>query len=200
MGSINPMLVSRLLKWARQFPQIQFYFTVKVAPVDRARNQIVELFLKQRVDGEPLTHLLMIDSDTIPPEDAVTKLLSHDKDIVSGLTPILSFNEETRTWETYDNCFVEAERDEAGKIVKTFIAARNTGLKEVFRCGASCILIKREVFEKLTKPYFVFVTNPENTAHVRSEDINFCDEARKAGFSIFADTDVACTHHKDVTI
>lgn len=202
MGSIHSLLVSRLLRWSREFPhnQVHFYFTQKVAPVDRARNQIVEFFLTKQGNGKPFTHLLMIDSDTIPPEDVVSRLLSHGKDITSGLTPILSFNSDEQSWETYDNCFVEAERDETGKIVKTFIAARHTGLQEVFRCGASCILIKREVFEKLEKPYFRFITNEDNTSHVRSEDINFCDEARKAGFSIFADTEVACSHEKAVMI
>lgn len=201
-GSIHPILASRLIKWGSQLPEgnINFYFTYKVAPVDRARNQIVDFFLKTKVGGEPLTHILMVDADTIPPVEALDRLLSHDKDIISGVTPILSFNKKEQALETYDNCFSHVDRDESGKIVKTHVVRRNTGLQELFRCGASCILIKREVFEKLPVPYFLFVPNDDNTEHVRSEDIYFCDQAREAGFKIFCDTDVVCNHDKSVML
>lgn len=204
MGSIHPMLVSRLIKWGTQFPEghINFYFTHKIAPVDRARNQIVDFFLKTRIgkDQAPLTHLMMIDADTIPPMDALDRLLSHDKDIISGLTPILSFNQKEDAYQTYDNCFSHADRDDSGKIITTHITRRHTGVQEIFRCGASCLLIKREVFEKLSVPYFQFVSNENNTEHIRSEDIDFCDRAKEAGFQIFADTDVVCGHDKSVML
>lgn len=204
MGDMHPLLVSRLLKWAREFPQgqVHFYFTFKVTPVDRARNQIVEFFLNQRLGEkqEAFTHLLMIDADTVPPDNAVSKLLSHDKDIISALTPILRYNDENKSWEVYDNCFIAADRDENGKIIQTHIAQRDTGLQQIFRCGTACILIKREVFDRLSHPYFRFITNEEGTKHTRSEDINFCDMARNRGFDIWADTSVYCGHHKDLMI
>lgn len=62
------------------------------------------------------------------------------------------------------------------------------------------MLIKREVFEKLSVPYFQFVSNENNTEHIRSEDIDFCDRAKEAGFQIFADTDVVCGHDKSVML
>lgn len=202
MGSVHPLLVSRLLRWAREYPeQVHFYFTFKVAPVDRARNQIVDYFLKTKVrNGMPLTHLLFIDSDTIPPEDAIKRLLSHDKDIVTGLTPILRYEEKEGDWDVYDNCFTSVEKDENGKTIKTHIAQRGTGLQEVFRCGGSCLLIKREVFEKLKVPYFRFLSNEDGTSHTRSEDIYFCDSARAANINIYADTEVACRHYKDIML
>ncbi len=197
MGSIHPILASRLIAWGQKYgEQVSFYFTFKVAPVDRARNQIVEFFLRSERE---FTHLLMIDSDTIPPVDAVDRLLSHKQPIVTGLTPILSYSEKGG-WESYDNAFVEREKDGAGKVTKTHIAARNTGLQEVFRCGASCLLIERSVFDALVPPYFVFETNPENTAHVRSEDIQFCDRVREKGFAIQADTDVVAQHYKNIML
>lgn len=200
MGSMHPMLVSRLIQWGKD-ARVNFYFTFKVAPVDRARNQIVEFFLTQRSkDGEPFTHLLMIDSDTIPPEDALTRLFSHGKPVVTGLTPILSYNTNGGGWETYDNAFVEVEKDKEGKVIKTHIAGRNTGLQEVFRCGASCLLIERSVIEGLDQPYFRFVPNEANTSHVRSEDIDFCDRVRAAGIQIYADTDVIAQHYKDIML
>lgn len=202
MGSVHPILVSRLIQWGKGLPSVNvsFYFTFKVAPVDRARNQIVEYFLASKTsDGEPFTHLLMIDSDTIPPVDAVSKLLSHGLPVVTGLTPILSYAEEGG-WQSYDNAFVEVERGADGKVIKTHIAERGTGLKEIFRCGASCLLVSRSVFENLDRPFFKFVSNEDNTSHVRSEDIDFCDRVRERNYMIFADTDVVCQHYKDIML
>ena len=196
MGSLHPILASRLILWGQRYgEQISFYFTFKVAPVDRARNQIAEFFLSSE---RQFTHLLMVDSDTIPPEDAVDRLLAHDKPVVTGLTPILSYRDDG--YESYDNAFVEVEKDETGKVTKTHIAGRNTGLQEIFRCGAACLLIERGVLEGLDRPFFRFVTNPENTQHVRSEDIDFCDRVRARACRIYADTDVVCGHYKDIML
>lgn len=201
MGSINTNLVARLLKWKHSIPayQLHFYFSVNVAPVDRARNQIVDVFLKTKtLDGSPLTHLLMIDSDTIPEDDAIERLLSHGKPVVSGLTPIINFDEKTKQWETFDNCFIEVVTDENGE-TRTNIPERHTGLHKIIRCGGSCLLIDRKVFEKLSKPYFLFDHNEDNTSHKRSEDIYFCDKVREA-FDIYADTDVTCAHEKKIVV
>jgi GT2 family glycosyltransferase len=199
IGGIHPILVSRLLLWANRLPadRIHFYFPYKVAPVDRARNQAVRFFLTAKPAGKELTHMLFIDSDTIPPVNAIDRFFEADKHIVSGLTPIVSYDEKGIP-QTYDNCFVARETDEAGKFVRTHVAKRHTGLKEVFRCGASCMLIAREVFEKLDTPHYRFVPNESNTEHVRSEDIDFCDRVRALGFRIYADTDVICQHSKEV--
>lgn len=201
MGSVHSILVSRLIQWGKGLPRVNvsFYFTFKVAPVDRARNQIVEYFRASKTsDGEPFTHLLMIDSDTIPPVDAVERLLSHEQPVVTGLTPILSYKDDG--YETYDNAFVEVERDANGKVIKTHVAERGSGLQEVFRCGAACLLIHRSVLDQLDTPYFRFVTNEANTQHTRSEDIDFCDRVRAREWRIFADTDVICQHYKDIML
>lgn len=203
MGSVHAMLAARLALWCSQYPKqiAGIHFTQKVAPVDRARNQIVEFFLGKRF-GEHgdrgFTHLLMIDSDTIPPADALVRLLSHDRPIVSGLTPIISYHQE-KGWETFDNCFQRVEHDENGE-PRVHLAQRRTGLQPIYRCGAACLLIEREVFKKIGRPHFRFVPNEDNTLHVRSEDIDFCDRVREAGYTIYADTDVICQHEKPVML
>lgn len=195
MGSIHPTLVARLLYWQSSMPAgtVSFYFSDHVSPVCRARNQIAEKFLN--TPNANFTHLFFIDSDTIPPADALTRLLSHDKDVVSGLTPIPKFNDDDLSWFTIDNCFIKPEStDEPG----TYVPERRTGLHKIFRCGTSCLLIKRKVFEALKKPYFVFDYNDDHTMHTRSEDIRFCDNAIAAGFEIYADTEVVCGHLKPI--
>jgi len=193
MGTIHPLLVQRLIGWGRKYKDdtISFYFTYYVSPVDRARNQIAHFFLEK-----DFTHLLTIDSDTIPPEDAIDRLLSHDKDVVSGLTPILRFA-ETNDWEMYDNCFAQLEQASDGP--RTHIVQRHTGLHKIFRCGGSCMLIKRRVFEGLAKPYFKFIPTDDGLSHTKSEDIYFSENVVKGGFELYADSEVICTHHKTIS-
>lgn len=199
MGSMHPNLVALLIQWCQRYPkdQLSFYFAFRVAPVDRARNQIAEQFLKASPD-RPFTHLFFIDDDTVPPLDALEKLLAHDKDIVSGLVPIPKFKDDGE-WYIIDNCFVAREKDDSGE-VKTYLPPRDSGLHKIFRCGTACLLIKRNVFEALEKPYFIFDYNPDHTIHTRSEDIRFCDNAIAAGFEIYADTSVQCGHEKSLLI
>lgn len=87
----------------------------------------------------------------MPPEDAVESLFSHERAITTALTPIVTYNEKNGL-QAYDNCFIARETDTNGKVLKTHIAERRSGLKEVFRCGASCILNAREVIEKIDRP------------------------------------------------
>jgi len=138
MGDVCAPLSTVLIKWAKKFTggHLGFYLTFKVAPVDRARNEIVKFMMQDRTDkktGQPLlpfTHLFFIDSDTIPPHDALEQLLKHDKDITSGLTPILHYDRDELKWGTLDNCFSHQDVDENGKVVKTHAVERNTGLKK----------------------------------------------------------------------
>lgn len=207
MGSMEATLVSTIIRWVRRSvkDQLAFYFTFKVQPVERARNEIVKYFLNQRQTKgggpiAPFTHLLFVDSDTIPPVDALEKLMAHDKDIISGITPILHYDKERKSWGTMDNCFIKYTRDVEGKIIKTHAVERDTGLQKIEKCGGSCLLIKREVFDKLEKPYFRFLFNEDGTEPVKSEDLYFCEKAKEAGFDVWCDTSVICNHHKSVVL
>ena len=201
LGSVHTELVARLLYWQTQFPPntIGFHLGFNVAPVDRARNTIVQNFLAAKLNGQPLTHLLMVDSDTVPQPDAPQRLLAHDVDVVSGMTPIANRNKETGELQFYDNCFETTETDSDGKVIKTNVAQRHTGLRQILRCGGSCLLVKRHVLESLTPPWFQFELKDNGTQHSRSEDIYFCDMVKDNGFDLYADTDVLCQHNKQLS-
>src|SRR5262245_51915746 len=49
-------------------------------PFDNARNHACEVCL-----GEGFENLFFLDSDVIPPHDAVLRLLAHNKPFISGL-------------------------------------------------------------------------------------------------------------------
>lgn len=183
MGNIHTLLAVVIASWIADahnhgFMNLSIYATLKVQPVDNARNHLVEEFLKEPTN----THLLFIDADTIPPQDALYRLLAHDLPVVSGITPIIemtALREPYRKWNAVDQDDKHVEP--------------NTGLIEVKGVGASFILIRREVFEQLDKPYYKFVYEEED---VISEDIYFTSKCIEKGIKTFADTSIICNHEK----
>jgi GT2 family glycosyltransferase len=132
------------------------------------RNELTEHALKTDA-----THFLWLDGDEIFPQNMVQELLKHDKDIVGAWTVIRQ--------DGKPNVYKMV-----GKYKHTPIMGE--GLKEVDRLGFGSILIKREVFEKLKRPWFSF------DKHHHTEDLYFCDKAREAGFKIYNDFNLRCLH------
>jgi hypothetical protein len=187
MASIHTMLLVTITAWmAEAFNggayNLSIYPTVCVQPVDNARNDIVKAFLES-----DCTHLLFIDADTIPPLDTITKLLAHNLPIVSAITPIIEMDavgNPYRKWNAVDM------NDDHMK--------PNTGLNECKGVGASCILIKREVFEKMTPPYYRFTYSDDTgKSVVVGEDIYFTINAISKGIKTYADTSILCQHYKN---
>lgn len=65
------------------------------------------------------------------------------------------------------------------------------GLVKVKTCGSAGMLIRREVFDFVDRPWFE--AGRAGTAVV-GEDLNFCDKARAAGFDIHLDLDLPLGH------
>lgn len=189
MGSVHTMLTIQLTRWAIESFQSNLYSlgvwpTIGVQPVDNARNSIVQTMLES-----DYTHLLWIDSDTLPPPDTILKMLSHDTDIVSGLTPIIDYSEETQDWYTKPNCV-----DMNDHKIKP-----NTGVHKIKGAGGSCIMVKREVYEKLgNTPYRFIYKDDSGKDTVVSEDIGFIIKAIGAGFEPICDSSIVCQHHKPI--
>ncbi len=193
MGSIHTLLLVVISSWIAEAAttgdyNLSLYPTLGVQPVDKARNHIVDIFL-----GSDCTHLLFIDSDTIPPKNTIMRLLGRNKDIVSGLTPIIEHDSKRyndsdgfyKKWNavTLDNKFTEP----------------NVGVIPVQGVGSSCILIRREVFEKMPKPWYNFLTQDDNGKEVFvGEDIHFIIKAKQLGFEAWCDTSVICGHNKPI--
>jgi hypothetical protein len=163
---------------------LSLYPTVNISPVEKARNDIAKHFMESDA-----THLLFVDSDTIPPVDAIMKLLALDKPIATALTPIVEFNEQTRNYWRKWNCVgmndVHMQPD--------------TGLQQCKGAGSSCILIRREVFEKMPQPWYEFRYKDDNGKEKEiSEDIMFVIKALSMGIETWADTSILCQHYKSV--
>lgn len=184
MSSVHTWLAVTLLSWvAERKVNMAVYPTLSVQPVDNARNEIVEEFLSH----PEYTHLLFIDADTIPPQDGLYRLLAHEKDIVTGITPIIEADEKLKEPYRKWNCIGMDDKH----------LEPNTGLHKIKVCGSSFILISRKVFETLEKPHYRFIYQDDNGKDTCvSEDIYFTAKATGAGFSVYADTDIVCRHYK----
>lgn len=196
MAHLHVSLAMKIVGWAKKYPRgtMSFYATAKVSPVDRARNQCVEYFLA----NPAFTHLMFIDSDTIPPEDAIDKLIAVDAPIVSGLTPIVHYDKEKDTLGTFFNTFIREVKEDG--TVLTVNPPIDGKVHPVDTCGTSCVLIRRDVIESAPNPVFQFIYNEKGTDHKFSEDVNFCLRAKERGFNVLAHTGVMCQHYKEIML
>jgi cellulose synthase/poly-beta-1,6-N-acetylglucosamine synthase-like glycosyltransferase len=135
-----------------------------------AREEAARTFLQGEYDA-----LLFVDSDMVVPPDLLTRLIGHDKDIVSALA--------FRRTPGYEPCiFMECNEQDA-----KFYLDYPKGLTEIEGVGMACTLIKRKVFETVPEPWFF----PHK---ILGEDLSFCVRAREAGFKIYCDTTLICGH------
>lgn len=187
MASVHTLLMVSIVSWMAEAYttgeyQLSIYPTVNVQPVDNARNDIVKAFL-----DSDCTHLLFIDADTIPPLDAIKRLLAHDKPIMSAITPIIEMDRYGNPWRKW-NCVDTDDRH----------MMPNTGVLECKGAGSSCVLIKREVFEQMEMPYYRFQYQDDGGKKVVvGEDIWFIINALSKGIKTYADTSIICQHYKN---
>lgn len=154
------------------------------ALVDRARNRLVEQMLKHPMEA---THLLFLDADIVPPADLLKKLLKDDQPIVSGL-----YRKRLPPYEP-----MAFTKDLQGRYRPVNLKRRKSGLERVDVVGAGCLLIRREVFEKIEPPWFASEWRDEG--HL-SEDFSFCEKARSLGLEIFVDRSASALHLEPIGI
>lgn len=129
------------------------------------------------------THMLFVDTDIVFPEDALMRLLERDKDII-GVSYRLKKEPPVTTLKT---------QAEEGKIIKE---AYPDGLLKCAAVATGFMLIKTEVFKKISHPWF-FWKMDETGDVIEGEDFWFCRKAREAGFDIWADLTVDVGHIGD---
>jgi hypothetical protein len=160
-------------------------------PYDMARNQACQQALQYG-----FSHVFFLDSDVVPPRDAVPRLLARDADIVSGVycrrspphgIPVMLKN---------------------GDWVRELPDPKSQDpMLEVDVVGAGCLLIKRGVLEKFfanpdprrpEKPVFDWRVDAQHLfppGQALSEDFTMCMRAKtQFGYKVLVDTSVRCRH------
>jgi hypothetical protein len=152
--------------------------------IHKARDLIVEEALK----GDP-DYILFLDSDLHFPRWTLGRLLSLDKDIVGA-----GYVNRTPP----HHLMVKLARGSEAMVI-------NGGVHEVALVPTGCLLVKAEVFRKIGRPYFrspSFEVNqltpdylseylPDDMRPITiGEDVNFCAQVRRRGYSVWWDADL----------
>lgn len=165
--------------------------------VATARNKMVQNALDAERD-----FVLMVDSDTVLPQDALIQMLDDPVDVClgfyahrgndnlySGRTNICKLYDENGI--KYFNYPLESEYT-----AEEMRALRESGMYKVVVHGGGmgCALIRTDVFRRLRYPWYDWVNYADDNRGMLSEDLFFCELCRKAKIPIYTDTRVGCGH------
>jgi len=161
--------------------------------VPRARNAMINgersNLVKQQLTG--FDWFLCVDADTGFTPDHVRRLLSHDRDIVSGA--YLHKHDTSRVVAGWWSGTPGVSR------MEDRVAPDRTGLFPVDWAGAGFLLVRREVFERTPYPWFSamevrYRMDGRECAQVVSDDLGFCMKMGAAGETILLDADCRVDH------
>jgi len=152
-----------------------------------SRNMLRQIVLDENYD-----YFLSLEQDVIPPPDVIERLLSHQKPVVSGV------------YYKYFDVRVNLPNGEVKAVKKAvpllaafspqpdkmrYLSAADVAderLLPISFCGLGCVLIRRDVLEKVS-----FRADVTVACH---DDAWFCSDTTAARFPMFVDTGVKCKH------
>ncbi|MBQ6330393.1 MAG: glycosyltransferase [Kiritimatiellae bacterium] len=130
------------------------------------------------------SHVLMVDSDTVPPPDALANLLGDGHDVCLGYYVRRGHRTQTAVQRLDGDPFHVGELQDMAERGEAAVRAKCGGL--------GCALIKSDVFRRIAQPWFRYEQYGNGSA--LSEDYWFCRACREAGIPIYVDTRVRCRH------
>lgn len=162
-----------------RYPSVMIHESGSI--IAKVRNKLIDNVIKiEKEQNIVFEHILMLDSDMVFPGDVYFKLKSADKDVI-GCTYV-------RRTPPYECMGVTRERKmrEVGDQSYIEMDALPTGM----------LLIKREVFDRIKRPYFNFPFTEESEIGARDEieygeDFAFCNKVRAAGMNIWLDVQLS---------
>ena len=193
-----------------------FSFIFNESLITRARNGLVDLFLKTDA-----THLFFIDADIKFISEQILPMLAADKGIICGIYPKKEINWHSVKSAVDAGVPVNQLRNHTGSMVVNSVDYNGSITVpvnepiEIMAGGTGFMLIKREVFEQLAdkvptytnnvgtttgginpcliREYFATSINPDNNM-LLSEDYHFCHVARANGIKVWAAPWVQLSH------
>ncbi|MBW1976259.1 MAG: glycosyltransferase [Deltaproteobacteria bacterium] len=187
LGTIVPSLAYNLIQWTHD-PRytVQVFMPQNIFPQDAARNFCVKKFLESDCE-----YILWIDDDVFCPMDALHRLVSHDKDMVGAAVFAMKYEGD----EAFPYPVTLRFNEE-----KKYQVYYGSGLEEIDATGSACLLIKRKVYEhpSIERPY-IFSYHRDGTLSLTC-DFDFNRRAKEAGFKLWADWGIVCSHVKEVDL
>lgn len=140
-----------------------------------ARRNLVDIFLKSDFD-----YIWWVDSDMKFPIDAPIRLLMRQKEIVG-------VNYRRRR---FPNPNFTGMSGTAGSYTEFVTSDNSPAMEMIDVLPHGCVLVKREVYEKIPQPHYLQEFIPELNLEI-GEDIFFCNQAKKAGYEIWCDQELS---------
>lgn len=146
-----------------------------------AREFIADEFMKSDCEA-----LAMIDSDMTFHHETLEILYNHNKPFLTAMA--------FKRVAPYQPCFFTKNGiNENGEPFLEVPMEWSQGLLPIEGSGLACVLIRREAFEKLQKPYFFPMEN-------MGEDLSFCLRLKNAGVPMYCDTRIQAGHLATIEI
>jgi len=169
---------SFMISWTLMHkPEYTLLMPASPGTLEVIRNNLVVQSLR-----EYCTHLLMMDTDQTYPVDVVTKLLSHEKDVVAVNVH--------RRYPPFDSILYRGELGNYHHVPDDECFSGK--LIEIDATGCGCILYNTDVFLDIPHPWFEVYRMSDG--RVVGEDIDFCSKIKDAGYNIYADTSIKVGH------
>lgn len=150
------------------------------------RNEAVGDFLGRK----QFSHLLFVDDDVIVPPRVIPDLLAVNAHVAGGCVPSVRAG----------NPYVQVQPRGVPMWLRSWPAKHETIAAGAV--GGGCMMIRRDVFEVLGFPWFVWQETYSEAGGYgnASEDSAFCYRATEAGLLILAAGSVRCGHLKTVDV
>jgi hypothetical protein len=166
---------------------------------DFARNEIVEEFLNSDCDV-----LWFLDADVAPAAHVLDLVTIHANKnwLAAGAPYPLWLNNNTSgnlavAYTVYKGTAPDANGNTGLKYASVLTSG---GSEFVDGLATGCLFLKRELFEKLEKPYFQFKRKPESQECIEGEDLGFALKLKNLGIKYFVDHGMVCGHYKKVNL
>lgn len=185
------------------YPGRRFWGTIQNQAADIARNMLVEDFLKSDYE-----YILFVDSDATWSPRAIERLVERERDVICGvffkrdIPPVPTIGTDGGSSiegrRMYDfgvtmraiKRTVDAAELWEQHVVNDLVLPMERGkdLLQIDGCGMHFVLVKREVVERIEKPWFACTTRGAG------EDFYFCRKVAEAGFDLWCDLTVYTGH------
>jgi hypothetical protein len=140
-----------------------------------ARRNLVDIFLKSDFD-----YIWWVDSDMKFPVDAPMRLLARQKEVIG-------VNYRRRR---FPNANFTGMMGSAGTFQEFQTTDNSPAMELIDVLPHGCVLVKREVYEKIPHPHYLQEYIPELNLEI-GEDIFFCQQAQKAGYQVWCDQELS---------
>jgi len=148
------------------------YIEPAIKRIVNSRNILRKYALENNYD-----FFLSLEQDVIPPKDIIERMLKHKKKAISGVVfskfqgkvlPLL-WKEDGDDLKFYQLDEIEPER-----------------LEKIRTCGLGSLLIHKDILKEIEFRY----EKDKNCF----DDMFFCNDLKKKGFSLYVDTSIKCKH------